>query len=115
MKCLWFVHCCFRLFLPHWGSIFEIYNCDDKDCYHDLARLRGVKYFTWEKADKVYPQDEGKHPQHGTPHKKFTNYSFEPSEFVRMVKKMVKHVKEHPEYLKAHAAKFLEIGQKEEL
>lgn len=44
------------LFLPHWGAVFEIYNCDDKDCYLDLARLRGVSYYTWEKEDKVTPQ-----------------------------------------------------------
>lgn len=86
------------LFLPDWATIFEIHNCEDKDCYNDLARLRGVKYFTWENADKVYPQDEGKHPTLGTPHKKFTNYAFDKHEFARLVRKMVKHVKEHPAY-----------------
>jgi protein O-GlcNAc transferase len=65
------------LFLPDWASLFEIYNCEDNDCYHDLARLRGVKYFTWEREDKMTAQDQGKHPQMGTPHKKFTNYSFD--------------------------------------
>jgi EGF domain-specific O-GlcNAc transferase len=87
------------LFLPDWAAIFEIYNCEDKDCYADLARLRGVKYYTWENENKVYPQDEGKHPQLGTPHKKFTNYSFDLNEFVRMVKKMIKHVRSHPAYI----------------
>jgi protein O-GlcNAc transferase len=53
------------LFLPHWAAVFEIHNCEDRDCYRDLARLRGVKYFTWEREDKVYPEDEGKHPQLG--------------------------------------------------
>ncbi len=101
------------LFLPHWAAVFEIYNCEDKDCYQDLARLRGVKYFTWEKEDKVYPQDEGKHPQHGTPHKKFTNYSFEPNEFIRLVKKMIAYVKDHPKYQDAYKKKFATI--KEEL
>lgn len=33
------------LFLPDWASLFEIYDCEDK-CYSELARLRGVKYFT---------------------------------------------------------------------
>lgn len=94
------------LFLPDWAAVFEIYNCEDKDCYADLARLRGVKYFTWENEAKVTPQDEGKHPQLGTPHKKFTNYSFDPAEFVRMVKKMMSYVKSNGEFLKARRAKF---------
>ena len=41
------------LFLPEWAAVFEIYNCDDADCYLDLARLRGLKYFTWEDPKKV--------------------------------------------------------------
>ena len=96
------------LFLPDWAAVFEIYNCEDPDCYYDLARLRGVKYFTWERSDKVYPQDEGKHPQLGTPHKKFTNYSFDPSEFVRMARKMIAYVRTHPSYQKALRDKFPE-------
>jgi len=94
------------LFLPHWATVFEIYNCEDRDCYLDLARLRGVQYFTWERPDLVYPQDEGKHPQLGTPHKKFTNYSFDKVEFVRIVKKMVQHVKSHQAYIKAYKEKY---------
>ena len=54
------------LFLPDWAAVFEVHNCEDKDCYYDLARLRGVEYFTWENESKVYPQDEGRHPQMGT-------------------------------------------------
>lgn len=34
------------------------YNCEDSGCYSDLARLRGINYMTWEKSDKVYPEDE---------------------------------------------------------
>jgi len=98
------------LFLPHWATVFEVYNCDDRDCYLDLARLRGVKYFTWEDQTKVYPQDEGKHPQHGTPHKKFTNYSFDVDEFVRMVKKQINYVRKHPAYIKAHESKYPKIN-----
>lgn len=94
------------LFLPDWAAVFEIYNCEDKDCYQDLARLRGVKYFTWENESKVVPQDEGKHPQLGTPHKKFTNYSFDKAEFVRMVKKMAKYVRAHPAYVNARNQRF---------
>ncbi len=65
-----------------------------------MARLRGVEYFTWENENKVVPQDEGKHPQMGTPHKKFTNYSFDKDEFVRIVRKMIKCVKNHPKFIK---------------
>lgn len=46
------------LFLPKWATIFELYNCDDPACYRDLARLRGVNYMTWEKSDKIVPEDE---------------------------------------------------------
>lgn len=81
------------LFLPDWATLFELYNCDDKNCYYDLARLRGVNYVTWEKSDKVYPQDEGKHPQTGGPHAKFTNYSFDVDEFLRLVDKAADMVK----------------------
>jgi EGF domain-specific O-GlcNAc transferase len=93
------------LFLPNWGTVFEIYNCDDTDCYLDLARLRGVKYFTWENESKLVQQDEGKHPQLGTPHKKFTNYSFDVDEFIRILKKMIKYVRQHPEFIEAKKLK----------
>ncbi|CAF1062220.1 unnamed protein product [Didymodactylos carnosus] len=99
------------LFLPDWATIFEIYNCEDKDCYLDLARLRGVKYFTWENGDKVYPQDEGRHPTMGTPHKKFTNYAFDVNEFERVVRKMVKYVKEHPAYRLAKRLKYKKLDE----
>jgi protein O-GlcNAc transferase len=103
------------LFLPNWAAVFEIYNCDDQDCYADLARLRGIKYYTWENEKKVYPQDEGKHPQMGTPHKKFTNYSFDSKEFIRIVKKMIDYVKKHPEFIKAKNSKYYKIDSKLEL
>lgn len=34
------------------------YNCEDGGCYFDLARLRGVKYITWEKKNKLFQEDE---------------------------------------------------------
>lgn len=37
--------------------IFLRYNCEDPNCYKDLARLRGVKYFTWENTTKLVQQD----------------------------------------------------------
>jgi protein O-GlcNAc transferase len=102
------------LFLPNWAAVFEIYDCDDKQCYYDLSRLRGVKHFTWEDESKVFAQDEGLHPQLGTPHKKFTNYSFDVDEFVRIVKKMIKYVKKHPDYIKAYELKY-DVTKNDEL
>lgn len=61
------------------------YNCEDEHCYMDLARLRGVKYWTWSKMDKIFPEGEGRHPTMKTPHKKFTNYSFDVDEFLRIM------------------------------
>ena len=103
------------LFLPDWAVVFEIHNCEDKDCYNDLARLRGVEYFTWEKEDKVYPQDEGKHPTMGTPHKKFTNYSFDSNEFIRLLKKMINYVTNHPEFVRSRRVKHNIKAENEEL
>ncbi|ESO95735.1 hypothetical protein LOTGIDRAFT_116699 [Lottia gigantea] len=85
------------LFQPDWGVGFELHNCDDLHCYNDLARLRGVKYMTWQKADKVFPEDEGHHPTLGA-HPKFTNYEFDVEEFIRLVKIAIQHVKNHPEF-----------------
>ena len=34
------------------------YNCDDEHCYKDLARLRGLRYMTWENIDKLTQEDE---------------------------------------------------------
>jgi protein O-GlcNAc transferase len=50
--------------------------------------LRGVRYWTWQDPTKVFPADEGRHPQRGTPHAKFTNYSFDVPEFLRIVKEV---------------------------
>ena len=80
------------LFLPDYGVLFELYNCDDEFCYKDLARLRGVRYITWENEKLLYPQDAGNHPDLGA-HKKFTNYTFDKNEFVRLVMIAVKHVR----------------------
>ncbi|KAK4307587.1 hypothetical protein Pmani_020654 [Petrolisthes manimaculis] len=83
------------LFLPDWAVVFEIYNCGDPNCYQDLARLRGIKYMTWEDSSKFTPQDEGYHPQLKGAHEKFTNYTFDVAEFQRLIEKAVKYVKGH--------------------
>ncbi|XP_027011599.2 EGF domain-specific O-linked N-acetylglucosamine transferase isoform X2 [Tachysurus fulvidraco] len=82
------------LFLPDWAVIFELYNCHDEGCYRDLARLRGVHYLTWQRADKVFPQDKGHHPTLGD-HPKFTNYTFDREEFMRLVMLAADHVRRH--------------------
>jgi len=85
------------LFLPNWACIFELYNCEDPNCYKDLARLRGVRYRTWEQRELVYPQDEGHHPEGGA-HAKFTNYSFDVPEFVHLVDEAAKEILSHKEF-----------------
>ncbi|KAI4882580.1 hypothetical protein NFI96_022169, partial [Prochilodus magdalenae] len=73
------------------------YNCQDESCYRDLARLRGVHYLTWQKQDKVFPQDKGHHPTLGE-HPKFTNYAFDAEEFMRLVMLAADHVMHHKEW-----------------
>uniref|UniRef100_A0A8B9LGZ1 EGF domain-specific O-linked N-acetylglucosamine transferase n=1 Tax=Astyanax mexicanus TaxID=7994 RepID=A0A8B9LGZ1_ASTMX len=85
------------LFLPDWAVIFELYNCQDESCYRDLARLRGVHYLTWQKPDKVFPQDKGHHPTLGE-HPKFTNYAFDLEEFMRLVMLAADHVMHHRDW-----------------
>lgn len=85
------------LFLPNWATVFELYNCEDPNCYRDLARLRGVHYVTWERADLVFPVDQGHHPEGGA-HAKFTNYSFDPKEFARLIAVAADQVRRHRKY-----------------
>ncbi|XP_030384210.1 EGF domain-specific O-linked N-acetylglucosamine transferase [Scaptodrosophila lebanonensis] len=85
------------LFLPNWACIFELYNCEDPNCYKDLARLRGVHYITWKHRHLVYPNDEGHHPEGGA-HAKFTNYRFDAVEFGRLVAEAAAQVRLHKEF-----------------
>ncbi|XP_041445201.1 EGF domain-specific O-linked N-acetylglucosamine transferase isoform X1 [Xenopus laevis] len=85
------------LFLPDWAVVFELYNCEDVRCYLDLARLRGIQYMTWEKGDKVFPQDKGHHPNLGE-HPKFTNYAFDVEEFLRLVQQGATYVSRHSKW-----------------
>lgn len=88
------------LFLPDWATVFELYNCEDAGCYRDLARLRGVTYMTWENGTKVFAEDQGQHPDGSGAHAKFTNYSFDVDEFVRLVQKGVDRVRDNEKYRK---------------
>jgi EGF domain-specific O-GlcNAc transferase len=85
------------LFLPKWAAIFELYNCEDPNCYRDLARMRGVYYVTWENQEKLVQEDEGHHPEGGR-HAKFTNYAFDPEEFGRLVSKAADYVLGNQEF-----------------
>ncbi|VDD96021.1 unnamed protein product [Enterobius vermicularis] len=76
------------LFLPDWATVFEIYNCEDVYCYSDLARLRGIKYFTWENRTKIKSIGESIHPQTGKSHPKFVNYYVDVDELIRLVKQV---------------------------
>lgn len=90
------------LFLPDWALLFELYNCGDRNCYQDLARLRGISYMTWQNEDKVVEKTEELHPRYGD-NPKFRNYAFDVREFMRLVEQAVikvrrsieEHRKEH--------------------
>ncbi|XP_045470224.1 EGF domain-specific O-linked N-acetylglucosamine transferase isoform X1 [Harmonia axyridis] len=86
------------LFLPQWAAVFEVYNCEDPNCYLDLARLAGVKYFTWANASLLQTVNDGSYE--GGAHAKFVNYHFDPTEFLKIVEKAAKHVKNHPSFMK---------------
>lgn len=74
------------LFQPDWASLFELYNCEDRDCYHDLARLRGIHYVTWSDRSKLQIVADDFEPKNNQSdlHAKFVNYRFDVSEFVRI-------------------------------
>ncbi|KAJ8973594.1 hypothetical protein NQ317_010031 [Molorchus minor] len=84
------------LFLPEWAAVFELYNCEDASCYFDLARLKGVKYITWEDNQKLTTFEDESYD--GGAHAKFANYSFDVEEFIRLVEKAAKHVKNHKKF-----------------
>ncbi|VEN39774.1 unnamed protein product [Callosobruchus maculatus] len=86
------------MFLPPWAVLFELYNCEDASCYFDLARLRGMKYITWQKPDKLKSFEDGTYV--GGAHAKFANYSFDVEEFSRLVDIGARHVRNHPEFEK---------------
>ncbi|XP_050301574.1 EGF domain-specific O-linked N-acetylglucosamine transferase isoform X2 [Anthonomus grandis grandis] len=84
------------LFLPDWASVFELYNCEDANCYADLSRLRGVHYVTWKDTEKLTSESDGSHE--GGAHAKFANYAFDVEEFKRLFKQAVDHVRNHEKF-----------------
>lgn len=93
------------LFLPDWAVLFELYNCEDEYCFKDLTNLRGVKYITWQDKSKLIQEDEGHHPTLGA-HAKFTNYSFDTKEFIRLVLQAADYILGHPEFWNGYARKY---------
>lgn len=85
------------LFLPKWASLFELYNCEDPNCYKDLARLRGVNYITWQNNSLIESFDVGY--QDGE-HEKFKNYKFDLVEFDRLVASAANSVQSNLDYIK---------------
>ena len=72
------------LFLPDWGSLFELYNCEDERCYRDLAALRGAHYVTWRDKSKLEVVESS--PQHANSAvEKFSNYRMDTAEFLKLV------------------------------
>lgn len=82
------------LFLPKWATLFELYHCEDPNCYKDLARLRGVNYQTWENVDLLQSIEAG----YQDDHEKFRNYKFEVDEFERLVEKAAESVLTNEDY-----------------
>ncbi|KAI3389910.1 hypothetical protein SNEBB_004964 [Seison nebaliae] len=86
-------------FLPKWAGVFELYDCEDSDCYKNIARISGIYYQSWKKKDKMSAEDEGHHPTMGA-HKKYTNYIFDPITVRKTVMNFHKYIIEHEEYEK---------------
>lgn len=74
------------------------YNCEDPNCYADLARLRGVKYLTWTDKSKLKAQDI-KQDLETSYFEKHASYVFDPEEFLRIVNEAIRHVKEQAKEL----------------
>lgn len=91
------------LFLPEWATLFELYHCEDPNCYKDLARLRGVNYITWEDRSKLESISAGYSDDR---HEKFKNYKFDVAEFERLVAQAAKSVRNHTKF-----QKFNEVSQ----
>ncbi|XP_045767771.1 EGF domain-specific O-linked N-acetylglucosamine transferase [Maniola jurtina] len=100
------------LFLPDWAAVFEVYHCEDPNCYSDLARLRGLKYVTWEDKTKLKQQDQG-HGPGGVSHSKFTNYSFDVEEFLRLVEICAAYVRNRQDFNNFIAASTLKQSHEE--
>lgn len=87
------------LFLPDWAAVFELYDCEDPECYRDLARLRGLKHISWENLDKLTPVPSAHAKpgyEIGSATAKFQDYNFDPEEVKRLTDLAREHVLNHP-------------------
>jgi len=100
------------MFLPDWAAEFELYNCEDANCYADLSRLRGLHYVTWSDTDKLTSETDGSHE--GGAHAKFANYSFDVKEFKRLLKQATDYVRNHAKFKEFVANAKESITSKEE-
>eukprot|EP00088_Acartia_fossae_P014200 TRINITY_DN17577_c0_g1_i6.p1 TRINITY_DN17577_c0_g1~~TRINITY_DN17577_c0_g1_i6.p1 ORF type:complete len:521 (-),score=65.65 TRINITY_DN17577_c0_g1_i6:60-1622(-) len=104
------------LFLPSWAAVLELYNCGDPGCYSDLARLRGVKYATWEDDTKLRSEEaDPRQPYKGLAHQKFMNYRFDEVEFKRIVDNLAEQIREDDRYTEAQNQQFSMNSEKEAL
>ena len=89
------------LFLPPWGQLVELYDCEDQ-CYRELARARGVGYTTWEGEAPSRVASPHPSPHAGGPaHSKFADYRLEAAEVVRLVGQAADRVGGHRGYREA--------------
>jgi len=86
------------LFLPAWAAVFELYHCDDPECYNDLARLQGLKYTTWQNMEKLTGVEVPDSPYSGPAHQKFRNYKFDVVEFLTILLDLETKVKRDERY-----------------
>lgn len=83
------------LFQPDWGALFELYDCKDR-AYSDLARLRGVKYYTIDDKDGKFIKKvpvEGNGLEQGSYDDKFSNYEIDTQEFARIAQTIADRVR----------------------
>jgi len=111
------------LFLPDTSKVIELYNCEDRGCYRDLAYLRGIPYFTWTDVfddPEVPPKQQGPrlNPQYIPPgvnpidykrhakyaeNQKFWNFEFDLDNWIDLLRKAI------PEEYRALKVKEIEI------
>ncbi len=89
------------LFLPDWGTVFELYNCGDPGCYWDLSRLQGLSYVGWTEREGPLaprPDRDPKEVDWSTAYEKFSSYTFDAAKFVHKVDEAAAKVLAHPKF-----------------
>lgn len=109
------------LFLPDWAGLFEVYDCKDS-CYNDLARLRGVNYFTLDSSQSVLTKVKVEDPVEAARLKasrllddeKFSNYKINEPVFLETLARAVKKVQDN-RLRHFEEKKSIEVEQQEHL